>query len=106
MINLKQETIEAIEENKKDIKDVMFVGTNDGKLRIPIELFLDMSDFVYHNGFGGNEISTNLIVFFKDGSYLRREEYDGSEWWTYISNKSFNEIDEFEELTVDDFYFG
>lgn len=29
------------------------------------------------------EIAADLVVVFTDGGFLRREEYDGSEWWEY-----------------------
>lgn len=29
------------------------------------------------------EESAELVVAFTDGGFLRREEYDGSEWWEY-----------------------
>lgn len=39
--------------------------------------------FDYDNGYG-----TQLLfgkVWFKDGTWLERDEYDGSEWWEYKS---------------------
>jgi len=47
-----------------------------------LESFYDSLDFEYHDGYG----SQNLfgIVWLKDGSWLARAEYYGSEWWEHI----------------------
>ena len=41
--------------------------------------FLESLDFEYSNGFG----SQNLYgtIWFENGYWAEREEYDGSEWW-------------------------
>ena len=43
---------------------------------------------MYNSGFGGQELFGN--VWFDDGTWLSREEYDGSEWYTvnYVDFKS------------------
>lgn len=97
-MNFKEETLEAIQEKGYTIDDVMFIGTLDGKYRMTIEKFLEVSDFEYDDGYGTNEIALNLIVYFNDKSFLERYEYDGSEWWTYTTPKVFNEKDDYEEL--------
>ena len=43
--------------------------------------FLDKLDFEYDAGFG--EQLLYGTVWLKDGTWLAREEYDGSEWWTH-----------------------
>ena len=48
------------------------------------EDFLNQIDFFYDNGYGGQEIEG--IIWYEDGTYSERGEYDGSEWWKY--NKS------------------
>lgn len=48
--------------------------TNDEWLR-----FLDGLQFNYDDGFGSQHLFS--VVWFKDGSWLEREEYDGSEGW-------------------------
>lgn len=35
----------------------------------------------YDNGFGSQKLFG--VVVFKDGTWLERREYDGSEWWNY-----------------------
>jgi len=43
--------------------------------------FLNKLDFNYNNGYGGQELYGN--VWLKDGTWLERGEYDGSEWWEH-----------------------
>ena len=46
-----------------------------------IYYFLYSLNFNYNNGFGLKELYGT--VWFKDGTWLERAEYDGSEWWEY-----------------------
>jgi len=43
--------------------------------------FLNSLDFGYNDGYGGQELFG--IVWFEDGTWLTRAEYDGSEWWEH-----------------------
>lgn len=45
--------------------------------------FLKDLDFTYDNGFGGQELFG--IIWYTDGTWSERGEYDGSEWWEYNS---------------------
>ena len=38
-------------------------------------------DFTYNNGFGGKQLDGQ--IWFKDGTWADRGEYDGSGWWQY-----------------------
>ena len=44
-------------------------------------LFLQQLDFEYDSGYGGQELFG--CVWLKDGTWLERSEYDGSEWWSH-----------------------
>lgn len=43
--------------------------------------FLESLDFEYDDGYGSQELGGN--IWFADGTYADRGEYDGSEWWEY-----------------------
>jgi hypothetical protein len=43
--------------------------------------FLESLDFEYDDGYGGQELFGT--VWFKDGTWADRGEYDGSEWWDH-----------------------
>jgi hypothetical protein len=43
------------------------------------ELFIQLLDFDYDDGYGGQELFGT--IWYKDGTWSDRGEYDGSEWW-------------------------
>jgi hypothetical protein len=45
------------------------------------EAFLKLLDFEYDHGFGGQELFG--VIWYTNGNWSNRSEYDGSEWWTY-----------------------
>lgn len=96
MVNFKEETLQAIKESGHTEEDVMFVGSRDGKYRMNIGKFLKKSDFIYDDGYGSPQIAQDLIVYFKDKSYMTRGEYDGSEWWEYNKLLDYSETDDYE----------
>jgi hypothetical protein len=44
-------------------------------------LKLKLLDFEYDHGFGGQELFG--VIWYTNGNWSNRSEYDGSEWWTY-----------------------
>lgn len=45
--------------------------------------FLKELDFTYDSGYGGQELFGT--IWFTNGTWATRREYDGSEWWEYHS---------------------
>lgn len=43
--------------------------------------FLQKFDYDYDDGFGGQYLYG--IIWYDDGTWSSREEYDGAEWWEY-----------------------
>jgi hypothetical protein len=43
--------------------------------------FMSKLDFTYDSGYGGQELDG--VIWFEDGTWADRGEYDGSEWWQY-----------------------
>lgn len=82
-MNLLGETKDAISRSGHSTDDVRFVGSRDGELGIPWSQAEPVLDIDYDDGYGSQEIAADLVVAFTDGGFLRREEYDGSEWWEY-----------------------
>ena len=54
------------------------------------DAFLKQLDFEYNDGFGTQELFG--IVWLKDGTWLERAEYDGSEWWKHKEQPEIPEI--------------
>lgn len=94
MTNLLKETLEILEAHNKKPSDVRWVGCPEaaylhgiGKPKSPIPLgswddFASFADFNYDSGYGGNEVTSEIVIV-GDNWWLERGEYDGSEWWEY-----------------------
>lgn len=80
MINLLQETLNILANHDIAESEVLWVGTPSAK--ITWDNFKAIANFEYDNGYGGEEINTNLFVVGYDW-WLERHEYDGSEWWEF-----------------------
>lgn len=81
-INLLEETNKKLIEINKTWNEVLWIGLD--------KAHIDITDFInaareanYDPGFGCAEVDLDLIIFFKDNSWLSRQEYDGKEWWHY-----------------------
>lgn len=46
------------------------------------EYFLETLDFNYDDGYGTQEIDG--FIWYEDGTFSQRAEYDGSEWFEYM----------------------
>ena len=88
MANLKDETLKAIKESGNTIEAIEYChiyNTNRYGDNEENHCFGDFNsdnlNFRYDDGYGGQEISGFIV--FKDGTWLDRREYDGSEWWEH-----------------------
>jgi len=79
-MNLLQETLDDLKELGLCPENVDFV--TDGKVSMSWKDFVEVANFDYDEGFGGNEIYLGLKIV-GDNWWLERREYDGSEWWEY-----------------------
>ena len=115
MINFLEETLESMNYYEKTEEDVLFCEMSkqssyefiDGKFvkqtfQFSFEDFKKNANFDYDNGFGEEgfasiDVDTSIVIVFKDGSWLERSYYDGSEWWDYKKCPSFkgmsNDVD-------------
>jgi hypothetical protein len=95
MINAKDEILNHIS-NKPKIKCVSIQFTKFQYELVPHyinletawdgdewEIFIDRLSFEYNNGYGSQNLTGT--IWYIDGTWSRRCEYDGSEWWEYIS---------------------
>lgn len=96
MINLEQETREAVGDRTVAYGKVVWCGESDptaymygrapaadgeAVFKGPEEFLaaLTRMNFKYDDGYGGQFVFGTIV--FTDGSWLTRGEYDGSEWW-------------------------
>lgn len=96
-MNAKEEFLNHIGYRKVKCSKIAFYSTTYNYLKLgyneeQYEEFLKVIDVNYDNGYGGQELYG--IIWYEDGTWSERGEYDGSEWWEY---KSMPEIDK--ELT-------
>jgi hypothetical protein len=84
VINLLEETIANINGSDHSVEDVDWIGSRDGEYAMSWAEFEKIADFEYNDGYGAAEIAVDLVVVFKDGSYMVRQEYDGSESWEFM----------------------
>ena len=90
MINAKEELLEHVEDRKVlaicirvgddcDLEERYYLETN-----YTVEywnMFLECLDFEYDNDYGTQELFG--IIWYADGSWSERYEYDGSECWKH-----------------------
>lgn len=79
-MNLWKETIEDLKDRGYNWDDVTAVfGKNYSITKENFEEIAKGTD--YDCGYGSQHVAEDLIVLLKDGNWLERGEYDGSEWW-------------------------
>jgi len=87
--NLYTETVEAMKSIDKNPSDIGRIGSYDGDYECTWLEFMSLADFHYDSGYGGTKVATDLIILFRDGTWMERKEYDGSEWWSYVTPPDF-----------------
>lgn len=87
-MNAKEEFLKHI--GNKQVLCVKISDCDNSKFNLKVgysaydfDKFLDQLDYEYDNGFGGQELYG--VIWYKDGTWSERGEYDGSEWWEYKS---------------------
>lgn len=80
-VDLIQETKDFMAAFGYTKQDIQWIGGRD--FTIPISDFWNSKPQIYNAGYGSQEVAMDLTIVFKDGSWMEREEYDGSEWWVH-----------------------
>lgn len=82
-MNAKEELLKHI--GDREVKYVRVIRDNYRKTMVVLEGTLDevlpKLDFKYDNGYGSQELEGT--VWYSDGTWSERGEYDGSEWWEH-----------------------
>ena len=82
-MNLLSETIDAIKDSGHTPEDICFIGSRESGHSCTWEEYKKLADIEYGNGYGSQEVARDLIIVFKDGSSMWREEFDVAEWWSF-----------------------
>ena len=99
MTNLLKETLRDIETAGKDVAQITYIGSVSGDYSCTVAEFLVLANVEYDSGYGGQEVASDLIIKFRDGSWMERGEYDGSEWWNYQTSPEVSEVAETKTIT-------
>ena len=94
-----EETIDALKDIGKTFDDVEWIGGDD--FEISKENFERISNFIYDDGYGEQEVAEDIKLVGKD-FMLIRWEYDGSEGWQYIKTKPTGIVREIDFLSKED----
>ena len=82
-MNLLKETIEDIASAGKTPEQIVFIGSEQSGHQCTWQEFQTLANIDYDSSFGAQEVASDLIIVFNDGSKMWRHEYDGSENWDY-----------------------
>lgn len=87
MVNAREELLEHVGDREVEYVKVRYVRVcfkDDWDITIegPLNSVLKNLDFTYDNGYGGQELFG--YIWYKDGTWSERGEYDGKEWWRHI----------------------
>ena len=81
--NAKEELVDHIADREVELvrieREIDF-NTYD-KIEGSLDEVLTLLDFEYYSGFGGQEVYG--YIWYTDGTWSERGEYDGSEWWIH-----------------------
>lgn len=116
-MNAKQEFLQHISGNSNKVlcteisintKDKTSTFLTTGYTKEEWDQFLSDIDKEYDDGYGGQELYGT--IWYKDGTWSTRGEYDGSEWWDYHSvpeiPKNLNRVDKVREQQLNQLLNG
>lgn len=82
MNNYAEEFAAVLKVHNYTLLDIAWVGTT--KFKIPVSEFISVAkNTIYNAGYGRPKTPGDIIVVMEDGSWFKRNEYDGSEYWTH-----------------------
>ena len=81
-MNLLAETHDKLLDYDLTPQEVLWIGSSDGTYSMTWQKFEVLADQRYDNGYGGQEVCSDLVVVGEDW-WLERHEYDGMEWWEF-----------------------
>ena len=82
-MNLLSETIDAIKDSGHTPEDIYFIGSRESGHSCTWEEYKKLADIEYDKGYGSQKVARDLIIVFKDGSSMCREESHAAEWWSF-----------------------
>ena len=91
MSNAKEELVDHIADREVELVRIVF---KRNEIEGSLDEVLTQLDFEYDGGFGLQELYG--YIWYSDGTWSERGEYDGSEWWVHKERPGLCiQIDEF-----------
>jgi hypothetical protein len=82
-VNLLKETTEAISDSGHTPEQIVFIGSRASGHECTWAEFQALANVEYDNGYGPQEVASDLEIAFTDGATMTRREYDGAEAWQF-----------------------
>lgn len=85
MINAQQELANHIKGKEVELVRIAIskgYGEEPTRIEGTLEQVLPLLNFSYDDGYGGQELFG--YIWYADGTWSERGEYDGSEWWRHM----------------------
>lgn len=80
-MNAQKELLDHVGDREVELVKVVYHNGYPLKIEGTLEEVLPLLDFDYNNGHGWQVLYGH--IWYTDGTWSDREEYDGSEWWEY-----------------------
>ena len=100
-VNLLEETIHKMQDYGKNPKNVLWIGSKDGKYAINWEKFVEIADRLYMPDSEVQLIAKDLVIV-GDDWWLERKEYNGGEWWNFVQTPKKKECKPFDTVFTSD----
>jgi len=82
-INLRQETFAQLKEHGFAPADVLWVGSQEGDLKIGWDEFASIADMDYDNVSPPTVVAVDLVIVGSNWWCLERQDCEGTEWWEF-----------------------
>lgn len=83
-VNFGDETFEMLTKHGYTRDNIDWIGNNF--FQIEEGWFWTLADNSnYDAGYGRPEMPGDIIIMMDDGTWFKRHEYDGSEWWIHVA---------------------
>lgn len=81
LINAKKELLSHIKDREVEFVSIAYYNDDIIEIKGTLDEVLPKLDFEYDAGFGIQQL--NGYIWYTDGTWSDRGEYDGSEWWQH-----------------------
>lgn len=100
-INLFCDLFDVLHEHEKTIDDILYIKIDNKNFK-PQRILDLFKGITYERGYSGPWINQSLQIVLKNGDFIIRGEYDGSEWFEYMVaprlDEKLEDFDGYEDL--------